>query len=220
MNDFEQTMWQLTQPHNGELPRPWMTDMTNPLEADVFVIGMNPAKQYPANEIPHQRHFDALFNRNGERCRGLYDEVNRGDSSPTRLNIDSFTALLNQRNVHNIIETNIICYTNLDNAPFPNPGHTAQSKRGEEIFRYILEQIAPKILIVHGVATAKSLSVILNSTPIMVPKSLDEFHEVQTENHLVIPTRSFAPQQFNQWRPWSGAFLNAVADRVREHLLG
>ena len=197
-----------------------MTDMTNPLEADVFVIGMKPARQYPADEIPHQRHFDALFNRNGEHCRGLYDELNQRGPSPTRRNIDNFTALMNQRNVYNIIETNIICYSNSDNAPLPRPGHTGQSRRGEEIFRYILGQIAPKILIVHGVATTKRISFILNSGPIAVPESLAEFHPIKADNHLVIPTRSFAPPEFNKWRSWSDEFLNAAADRVREHLQG
>ena len=183
--------------------------MTNPLEADVFVIGMKPARQYPADEVPHERHFNALFNRNGEHCRSLYHEVNRGDASPTRRNLDRFTALLNQRNIHNIIETNIVCCLDPDNTPFPNTGHIGQSRRDEEIFRYILRQIAPKVLIVYGVATTDRLCKILNSGPIAVPKSLDDFRDVHTENHIVIPTRSFAPPEFNRWRAWSDAFLNA-----------
>ena len=219
MNDFEQTIWRLTQPCNGELPRPWMTQMTNPLDADVFVIGMKPARQYPADEISHERHFNALFNRNGEHCRSLYDEVNKGDASPTRRNLDSFTALLNQRDIHNIIETNIVCCSDPDNIPSPSTGHIDQSGSDEEIFRYILQQIAPKVLIVYGVATANRLCKILNSGPIAVPKSLHDFHEVHTKNHLVIPTRSFGPPEFDKWHTWSSAFLNAVADRVHEHLL-
>ena len=108
---FEETIRELTQPINGQLPRPWMTKMANPLEADVFIVGMNQRNGYPADQIAHEKHLDALFNRNGESCRGLYDEVTNGKASRTRLNTDSLTARLNQRDVHNIIETNVVCFS-------------------------------------------------------------------------------------------------------------
>ena len=40
-NKFEEQIRRLTEPINGQLPRPWMTEMRNPLEADVFIVGMN-----------------------------------------------------------------------------------------------------------------------------------------------------------------------------------
>ena len=73
MDEFEERTRQLTQPCNGQLPRPWMTRMENPWEADVFIVGMNQRNPYSDIDIPHRRHLDTLFNRNGESCRRLYD---------------------------------------------------------------------------------------------------------------------------------------------------
>jgi|TARA_B110000967_G_scaffold171343_1_gene181775 hypothetical protein len=40
--EFEETISLLTQPLNGQYPRPWMTNLTNPQEADVFIVGKKP----------------------------------------------------------------------------------------------------------------------------------------------------------------------------------
>ena len=111
MGKFEEKIRELTEPINGQLPRPWMTKMRNPLEADVFIVGRNQRHPYPAIKILHQRHLDALFNQNGESCRGIYDEVTKGKPSPTRRNMDDLAARLNQRNIHNILETDVVCYS-------------------------------------------------------------------------------------------------------------
>ena len=111
MDKFEEKIREMTEPINGQLPRPWMTRMRNPLEADVFIVGRNQRNPYSAIEILHQRHLDALFNRNGESCRGLYDAVTKGKPYPTRRNMDDLAARLNQRNIHNILETDVVCYS-------------------------------------------------------------------------------------------------------------
>ena len=218
MGKFEEKIRELTNPINGQLPRPWMTEMTNPLEADVFIVGMNQAREYPAQDIPHQRHLDALFNRNGESCRGLYDEVTKGKPSSARRNIDSFVARLKQRNIHNILETNIICYSTRTSAELRNQAHAGGTRKGEDIFRYLLAEIAPTVLIVHGVGSVKGISPILNMNRLTAPCFADEVCDVQTEQHLVIPIPSLAKPWFNRWSPWSDGYLDKVADRVREKL--
>ena len=40
---FETKIRELTKPINGQLPRPWMTELEDPAQADVFIVGMNPA---------------------------------------------------------------------------------------------------------------------------------------------------------------------------------
>ena len=55
---FEETIRKLTEPCNGQLPRPWMTEMENPLEADVLVVGKNQSKGYSTRNIPHRRHLN------------------------------------------------------------------------------------------------------------------------------------------------------------------
>jgi hypothetical protein len=82
---LEAGIWELTRPLNDQYPRPWMTDSTDPASAKVFVIGKNQAKGFQIKSIrDHKRHIDALYNRSGETCRGLYDEITGGKPSPTR----------------------------------------------------------------------------------------------------------------------------------------
>ena len=216
---FENRIRELTRPLNGQLPRPWMTKMKNPLEADVFIIGMNQRNGYPAMDIPHRRHLDALFNRNGESCRGLYDDVTRGKPSPTRKNTDRLAACLNQRGIHNILETDVVCYSTPMSANLRDQVHAGGTRRGEEIFRFLLTEIAPAVLIVHGVGTVKRISDILKTSRLSVPGSADEILDVQTGQHLIIPIPSLAPPEFNKWKRWSDGYLDKVADRVHAKII-
>ena len=218
MDKFEEKIRELTKPINGQLPRPWMTKMRNPLEADVFIVGRNQRNPYSEIEILHQRHLDALFNRNGESCRGLYDEVTKGKPSRTRRNIDDLAARLNQRNIHNILETDVVCYSTPMGADLRKQTNAGGAIKGEEIFRYLLAEIAPAVLIVHGAGSVKHISRMLEMDRLKVPRSTDEIFDVQTERHLVIPVPSLAPPAFNKWSSWSDGYLDEVADRVREKL--
>ena len=217
-NKFEEQIRRLTEPINGQLPRPWMTEMRNPLEADVFIVGMNQRNGYPAEDIPHQRHLDALFNRNGESCRELYAEVTKGKPSRTRQNTNRFVARLNEQGVHNILETNVICYSTPMSAGLRSQTHAGSARKGEEIFRFLLAEIAPVVLIVHGVGSVNRISTILKVNRLEIPRSTDEICEVQTEQHLVIPIPSLSPPEFNKWQSWSDGYLEEVAKRVRSKL--
>ena len=184
----------------------------------VCTIGMNQSREYPAGDVPHQRHHDALFNRNGESCRGLYNETAKGKPSPTRQNTDGLVARLKQQNIHNILETNVICYSTRMSKALRTQAHAGGANRGEEIFRYLLAEIAPTVLIVHGAGTAKHISTILKINRLKVPSSADETCDVQTEQRLIIPIRSLAPPEANKWASWRGGYLDQVAIRVRHKL--
>ena len=160
-NDFEDRIRELTRPINGQMPRPWMTRMTNPRKAEVFVIGMNQSRKYPEDQICHQRHMDALFNRNGQSCRGIYDEVTGGKASHTRRNTDRLVDLLKEEGINNILETDVICYSTRKMSDLREAAHAGGEKRGKYIFRYLLEQICPPVLIVHGVGAGKELAATL-----------------------------------------------------------
>ena len=217
-NKFEETIRKLTEPINGQYPRPWMTEMKNPWEAEVFIVGKNQENGYGVNKISHQRNLDALFNRDGESCRGLYDELTEGKPSPTRKNTDSLVARLNKWNIHNILETNVICYSTPMSKDLNTPEHSGGTKRGEDIFRYLLAEIAPAVLIVHGAGSVKSISPILGLKQLKVPRSADAICDVQMTKHLVIPIPSLAPPAFNKWSSWADGYLDSVADRVRQKL--
>ena len=215
---FEERIRELTAPINGQLPRPWMTDMKNPQEADVFIVGMNQSREYPVDEITHEKHIDALFDRNGQCCRALYDEVTTGKPSPTRRNIDRLTDKLNRQGVEKILETNVICYSTPMSRNLRNLAHAEDARRGDDIFRYLLEQVQPPVLIVRGAAARKELSKIIRMDLPEIPKSVREVCDVQTGRHLVIPIPSLALPEFNKWKSWSSEFLDLVAARVSERL--
>lgn len=75
MSQFEDAIRRLTEPLNGQFPRPWMTELKEPLSANVFIVGKNQAKGYEVGRLTHERHMKALFNRGGESCRRVYDEM-------------------------------------------------------------------------------------------------------------------------------------------------
>ena len=218
MDQFEEIIGKLTAPINDQLPRPWMTEMKDLLAAEVFIVGMNQRNLYPATEIPHWRHLDALFNRNGENCCALYDEVTKGKPSRTRRNIDGLTARLKQRNVHDTLETDVVCYSTPLGRDLRQRANAFGAKNGEEIFRYLLTEIAPKVLIVHGAGSVKRVSRILSTNGLRVPRSADEICDVQTARHVLIPIPTLAPPGFNMWSSWSEEYLDRVADRVRDYL--
>ena len=184
----------------------------------VCTIGMNQSREYPAGNVPHQRRRDAPFNRNGESCRGLYNETAKGKPSPTRQNTDGLVARLKQQNIHNILETNVIRYSTRMSEALSAQAHAGGANRGEEIFRCPLAEIAPTLLIVHGAGTAKHISTILKINRLRVPGSADETCDVQTEQRLIIPIRSLAPPEANRWASRRGGYLNQVAIRVRHKL--
>ena len=217
-NRFEETIRELTKPLNDQLPRPWMTRMEHPLEADVFIVGMNQRNGYPASHVSQRRHLDALFNRNGESCRGLYDEITGGRPSRTRQNIDGLVTRLDQGDIRNVLETNVVCYSSPMSKNLRDRAHIGGAARGEEIFRYLMAEIAPAVLIVHGAGPLKRVSRLLMVNGLRVPGSPDEVCDVQTERYLLIPIPSLAPPGFNRWSSWAGGYLDEVVDRVMRKL--
>ncbi|WP_088894416.1 hypothetical protein [Leptolyngbya ohadii] len=214
MNEFETVISKLTLPLNGQYPRPWMTDLTNPLDADVFIVGRNQARGYSEDRITHQRHLDGLFNRNGQTCRKVYDELNdiqgKG-SSPTRKNIDKLRQVLRLNGVNNIVETNVICYSTPMSDDLRLVEHSGGILRGSEIFLYLIEAIHPRILIAHGAETKKTLSSLLSLNlpcPSSDPNNLAIAQQNQT-TIIVIP--SLAPPQWNKWYLNAQSVFHAVA---------
>jgi hypothetical protein len=216
---FEQTISYLTTPLNEQYPRPWMTKLGNPLGADTFIIGRNQKNGYPVNVVAsHQRHLDALFNRNGEGCRALYDEVTGGSPSRTRKNTDRLVFELESLGVNNILETNVICYSTPMSADLNLGPHVGGAKRGEEIFRYLFSSIKPKVLIVHGSGASQQLATILGLDLGPEPSYADQLQAKRIGELLVVVTPSLAPPAYNKWSSWAGSYMKLVAKSVAAHL--
>jgi hypothetical protein len=121
MITLEAAIRRLTEPVNGQFPRPWMTDMAHPENARTFVVGRNQARSFRVDQIgSHDAYIDALFNRNGRSCRKLYGQL-QGDDGPsdTRKNIDRLREHLAREGLDDVLETNVICFF-LTHEPRPN----------------------------------------------------------------------------------------------------
>jgi len=219
LNQFEETVGNLTQPLNGQYPRPWMTKLIDPQNADVFIVGKNQRNGYDCSKLgTHQRHMDALFNRNGETCRQMYDRMTAGKASPTRKNTDSFVQVLESKGVTDILETNVICYSTPMSADLRLDQHTGGSTRGEEIFRYLMAKIKPKVLVVHGTGSRKKLASILRTDLGSEPHFVEDIRLHMVEDYMVAVIPSLAPPAYNKWSPWSQEHLSLLAIKIAAHL--
>jgi len=221
-NSFEDIIRELTQPINGQYPRPWMTKLQDPLQAKVFIVGKNQAKTFSAQQVgSHNRLLHALFNRNGETCRDLYNQVT-STPSPTRHNIDALTNYLEHRGIGEILETNVICYSTPMSSDLAQTLHQGSKQRGSEIFQTLLLYIHPPILIAHGSDTRKELGRVLGVKFISEPKQADEviYQRVSHKGYepIVFIIPSLALPAYNRWQRWASAHLNNLADEVAHQL--
>ena len=215
---FETAIRQLTEPFNGQFPRPWMTDLTDPLTASLFIVGMNQATGYPTDKLTHERHMNALFNRAGESCRRLYDEMRGSAASPTRVNIERLSRALNQEGVDRILETNVVCYSTAMSGDLRLVEHAGGREHGTETFRVLLEFVRPKVLIVHGRGAGQALESCLHA-PIPVPPSGPSgLVSTDIDGMRVFVVPSLAPPKWNQWCGWADAYLAKVAKAAAEVL--
>lgn len=207
---FEQAITHATRALNGQLPRPWMTDLADPRAAQVFIVGRNPARSYDAGAVTQARHLDALFNRNGQSCRRLYDEL-AGKPSPTRRNVDFQRSVLSRVGVERVLETNVICYASPMSADLSRPEHKGGRGAGKAIFKYLLDAIHPRVVIVHGARTADDLGKLFG-TVLPAPRAepgTPASAEVGGTTVLVLP--SLAPPAWNGWQSWADAHLEEAA---------
>lgn len=215
---FEARIHEFTKPIKRQNPRPWMTKLRDPLQAEVFVAGMNQSREYSTDDISHEQHVEALFNEGPDGCRGMYDRLTDGNPSRTRKNIDHLVTRLEQAGIDKVLETNVVCYsTRMSKYLRENP-HIGGARRGEEIFRFLLSSIQPKVLIVHCAGASKKLRSILNcDLPAPSNCTDDGLVLCRCGAMLVIVIRSLAPPEYNRWSKWAPAHLAQVANAVADH---
>jgi hypothetical protein len=215
MDEFEAAIASLTQPLNGQYPRPWMTKLQDPQTADVFIVGKNQARGFPVDAVgAHERFMDALFNRNGQSIRGLYDALAEGKPSPTRRNIDGLTTRLERHGVTRVLETNVVCYSTPMSRDLAAALHAGGLERGQEIFTTLLHFIRPQILIAHGADTARRLARLLKHPLPPPPETPDSLVSVNTGSGTVYVIQSLAPPAYNKWSTWAPAYLDSLARAV------
>ncbi len=216
---LEQAIRQLTEPLNGQYPRPWMTTLPDPSKAKVFIVGMNQATIYPEREVKHKDYLDALFNRNGQSNRQLYDKFRDGAPSDARENIDDFTARLNSAGVTSVLETNVICYSTPKSSELSSQAHREGRKRGREIFRKLLQLITPSVLVVHGVGATKELEKAICCALPTPPKLPVKISRTVTPKKLIVyVVPSLARPEYGKWFSHAPGYLDKVAIAVAKEL--
>lgn len=217
--EFEDVIRRLTTPINGQYPRPWMTDLTEPGSADVFVVGRNQAKTFREEHVgSHDWFLDALFNRNGLTCRGLYDAVTHGEPSPTRRNLDRFVDLLAAKGANRVLQTNVVCYSTPMSADLSQSRHTGGFERGTVIFETLFDTIRPAAIVAHGAGTVEDLSRVMRAGLPALPAELQPPVAMRLARSgwdtTVFLTNSLAPPAYNRWMSWAWDYLESVAGLV------
>ena len=143
-SQFFKVIEDLTQPINGQYPRPWTTSMVDPLKAEGLIAGMNQATAITTDVISHSQFLDAHFG-NGSTTYELYSML-RPSASETRMNIEALTGTLEKQ----VLETNVVCYSTKRAKHLSLPEHKGGKERGIEIFKAVLGFSQPKFVVVFG----------------------------------------------------------------------
>ena len=206
-----------------------MTNLTNPMDAEVFIVGANQATAYTDEHIQsHDQHLDILFNRNGYNCFSFYQTVRGGKPSKTRVNINRLSEILSEFGINNVLETNLYCYSTKSFSDLRKPEHAAGREVGIKIFETMVQFIRPRILILHGAKVREEfckvfkteLPVFLRMGGIPVRPKTPFQREVDIENFRVVvfPIPSLAPPAANSWATWADEYLTEVGAIVKDIL--
>jgi hypothetical protein len=195
-----------------------MTDLTDPLSARVFIVGRNPASTYDATALSHERHLDALFNRNGQSCRALYEEM-IGAPSCTRRNLDNLRVLLREVGVTSVLETNVIAYSSSMSADLAKPEHHGGREAGRALFRLLLERVRPRVVIAHGAGTIADLGEMMGARLPPPCKQQGSPTSLEVDGTTLILLPSLAPPAWQRWQRWATPHLEEAA-RITAAALG
>jgi len=230
---LENELTALTKPINGQYPRPWMTNLKNPENAKVFIVGANPATAYKKREHvkSHPQFLDIHFNRNGYNCRSFYEYVREKDGktdSPSRNNIGALTNILKEKKILSVLETNIYCYSTSRFRDLKEIDHPCGKERGLYIFKSLLAGIRPKVLILHGAGVRKEFVKQFDgsipkfpmdgSIPVKTKELFKKKVRFLCHTSVVFVIPSLSAPGWNHWSSWSEDYLVALSRSVKRHL--
>lgn len=222
---LEEVIAPLVSPINGQRPRPWFTHFSDPGRARVFVVGMNQASPYLVEAVSHDEHLDALFNRGGLTCEGLYQRL--GFEGKSRAFIDRFCTALGVRGIDDVLQTNVVCYATPKSAnALSRPEHRDGRARGKELFRTVVAHVKPRIIVVHGQKSSrelkKALGVEFEDPPSNQGPATSRVHATrvlldnQPTQIIAIPT--LAKPGVNAWKSWQSLYFDTVAEHIEREL--
>jgi hypothetical protein len=222
---LENELSRLTAELHGQFPRPWMTEMHDPENAKVFIVGHYQATKFLSTSINHRQHMDSLFNRKNRSCNATY-ELMRGEKGPsrTRHNINKLTRMLLHKQISSVIETNIVCFSK--DTTLTKPQRREGFIVGRDIFCTLLRLIKPKVLIVNGSAPSQAVARQLGLRNPQIPNRDDM--SVRSARApisvayrpLVFFTPSLGGSGWNRWSSWADAHLEEICSQIPQFLSG
>lgn len=206
ITEFEQRIRELTEPRAGAYPRPWTTT-TNPAQADVLIVGASSANTFRVADVgDHQRFLDALWNRNGQTCRSMYDAATL-KPSPTRPNLDRLSKMLADSGMTSL-QTNVACAS----ARYDVEVSADDRQHGTIIFTTVVEHVPWKAMIVYGVGATKGFGKAFGLTMPKVPAPDSDPISVQFRDRPVFVSPTLAAPGFRStvW-PYLECVVTAIA---------
>lgn len=195
MSDFEDRIRELTAPRDGAYPRPWTT-ATNPAQADVLIVGASSAKTFRVADVgEHSQFLDALWNRNGQSCRAMYDAATI-KPSPTRPNLDRLSQMLAASGMTSL-QTNVTCAS----ARYDAEVSAKDRAHGTIIFKTVVEFVPWKAMILYGVGATEKFGKALGLRMPDVPSPDSDPISVQFRDRpvFVSPTLAAPGYQKSVW---------------------
>lgn len=195
MTNFEDHIRAMTVPRNDVYPRPWTTDM-DPDYADVLIVGASSAKMFHVSDVGnHDQFLDALWNRNGQTCRAMYDAVTKKPSR-TRSNLDRLSEMLTARGLTSL-QTNVTCAS----APYDAQVRKEARLHGTELFKVVVAQVPWRAMIVYGVGASERFGRAFGMAmpPVPSPNSTPIWTTVQGRAVFVSPTLAFPSYRSSVW---------------------
>ena len=233
MTAFEQLVREWTRPINGQYPRPWTSRSAAPEAARVFIVGRNQATAFPTSTMTRDEVVDALLGRGTVTLQDLYQRARAekgGGPSRTRRNLDGLVDRLRARGIHDVLETNVVCYSTQKSSDLRRHEHREGDHRGRQIFDELLESVKPAVVIAHGAGTRADLALSLGPQVPTAPRTVDDGvrsalvpiprrdAERPETLALVIAIPSLAPPGWNRWCRWAPGHLDAGIRQVEATL--
>ena len=187
---FEDIIRTMTLPRRGAYPRPWMTD-TDPDQVKVLIVGASSAKTFHCADVgTHDQFLDALWNRNGRTCSGMYASATN-QPSKTRPNLDRLSEMLAARGLTSM-QTNISCAS----APYDADLSAEDRAHGTEIFKAVVEHVPWRAMIVHGVGASKRFGRAFGMAMPKVPTPDSAPVQVRLRGRAVFVSPTLAPPSY------------------------
>lgn len=206
MTEFEACIRAMTVPRDGAYPRPWTTD-TDPAQVDVLIVGASSAKTFRVTDVGnHGQFLDALWNRNDQTCRAMYDAAT-AKPSPTRPNLDRLSQMLAAHGLTSL-QTNVTCAS----ARYDAEVSEKDRAYGTLLFKTVVRHVPWQAMIIYGVGATERFSHAFGVVmpPVPSPDTAPVLTAIHDRPVYISPTLASPGYRTSVW-PYLERVVTAIA---------